>query len=66
MAWLADHWNESADGKTNRFGPYGPEYRVGDILRQLPDGDYSVEVTSVATAEVTELRWSLMQDDPRT
>ncbi len=51
-------------GKIKRFGPFGPQYEVGQALRQLEDGDWMVEVTMVETGEKAEYRLTHLSDDP--
>ncbi len=51
-------------GKIKSFGPFGPKYEVGRILRQLEDGDWMVEVTLVETGEKVEYRLTRLADDP--
>ena len=51
-------------GKIKCFGPFGPKYEVGQVLRQLDDGDWMVEITMVETGEKTEYRWTRLTDDP--
>jgi hypothetical protein len=51
-------------GQIKSFGPFGPKYQVGRILRPLDDGDWLVEITLVETGEKTEYRWSHLCDDP--
>lgn len=51
-------------GKIKSFGPFGPKYEVGQVLRQLEDGDWLVEITMVETGEKAEYRLSHLSDDP--
>ncbi|MEN3161472.1 DUF5397 domain-containing protein [Tistrella mobilis] len=51
-------------GKIKCFGPFGPKYEVGHVLRQLDDGDWMVEVTMVETGETAEYRLTHLSDDP--
>ena len=51
-------------GQIKSFGPFGPKYEVGQVLRQLDDGDWMVEVTMVETGEKAEYRWTRLTDDP--
>lgn len=51
-------------GKIKSFGPFGPKYEVGRVLRQLDDADWLVEVTLVETGEKAEYRLSRLADDP--
>jgi Family of unknown function (DUF5397) len=51
-------------GKIKSFGQVGPKYEVGQPLRQLPDGDWMVEVTLVETGEKAEYRLTRVFDDP--
>lgn len=51
-------------GKIKSFGPFGPKYEVGPVLRWMDDGDWMIEVTMVETAEKAEYRWTHMFDDP--
>ena len=48
-------------GKIKSFGPFGPKYEVVQLLRQLDDGDWMVEVTMV---EKAEYRLTRLTDDP--
>jgi hypothetical protein len=50
--------------KIKSFGAFGPKYEVGQVLRQLDDGDWLVEVKMVETGETTEYRMSHILDDP--
>ena len=52
-------------GKIKSFGPFGPKYEVGQVLRQLDDGDWMIEVTMIETGEKAEYRWTHMSDDPQ-
>ncbi|TVR97440.1 MAG: hypothetical protein EA406_09395 [Rhodospirillales bacterium] len=51
-------------GRIKSFGPFGPKYEVGRVLRELGDGDWLVEVTLVETGEKAEYRLSRLSDDP--
>ncbi len=51
-------------GKIKSFGPFGSKYEVGNVIRQLNDGDWMVEVTMVETGEKTEYRLTHLTDDP--
>jgi hypothetical protein len=51
-------------GKIKSFGPLGPKYEVGHVLRQLDDGDWLIEVTMIETGEKVEYRWTRLNDDP--
>ncbi len=51
-------------GRIKSFGPFGPKYEVGDALRPVDDGDWSVEVTLIESGEKAEYRWTQMNDDP--
>jgi hypothetical protein len=51
-------------GKIKSFGPFGPKYEVGQLLHQLEDGDWMVEVTMVETGEKSEYRLTRLADDP--
>ena len=51
-------------GQIKSFGPVGPKYEVGPLLRPLRDGDWMVEVTLVETGEKAEYRLSRLNDDP--
>lgn len=51
-------------GKIKSFGPFGPKYKIGHILRQLDDGDWMIEITMIETGEKTEYRWTRLSDDP--
>lgn len=51
-------------GKIKSFGPFGPKYEVGQLLRQLTDGDWMIEITMVESGEKAEYRLTRMDDDP--
>ncbi len=52
-------------GKIKSFGPFGPKYEVGHLIRQLEgNGDWMVEVFLVETGETVEYRLSHLEDDP--
>ena len=51
-------------GKIKSFGPVGPKYEVGEVLRPLDDGDWMVAVTMVETGEKAEYRLTHLNDDP--
>jgi hypothetical protein len=51
-------------GKIKSFGPFGPKYQVGPVLRPWGDDDWMVEITVVETGEKTEYRWTHLNDDP--
>ncbi|MDB5816907.1 MAG: hypothetical protein JWQ11_547 [Rhizobacter sp.] len=51
-------------GKIKTFGPVGPGYKVGEVIRQLDDGDWLIEITMIQTGEKAEYRLSHMRDDP--
>jgi hypothetical protein len=51
-------------GKIKSFGPVGPAYQVGALIRQLDDGDWLIEITMIETGEKVEYRLSRMRDDP--
>lgn len=51
-------------GQIKSFGPFGPKYEVGQVLRQLDDGDWMIEVTMIETGEKVEYRWRHLSDDP--
>lgn len=51
-------------GKIKSFGAFGPKYEVGQLLRQLDDGDWMVEVVLVETGEKAEYRLTHVNDDP--
>lgn len=51
-------------GRIKSFGPFGPKYEVGHVIRQLDDGDWLVEVTLVETGEKAEYRLARLADDP--
>ncbi len=54
----------SPSGQIKSFGPVGPKYEVGRILRRLDDGDSIFEVTMVETGETAEYRLTDILDDP--
>ncbi|MEW6597174.1 MAG: DUF5397 family protein [Pseudomonadota bacterium] len=51
-------------GLVKSFGPFGPKYRVGRVLRPLEDGDWLIEIAMLETGESAEYRLTRMQDDP--
>ena len=51
-------------GKIKTFGPFGPKYEVGEVLRSVGDNDWMVSITLVESGEVTEYRLSRLLDDP--
>lgn len=51
-------------GKIKSFGPFGPKYEVGHVLRQLGDVDWLVEITMVETGEKAEYPLTQLLDDP--
>jgi hypothetical protein len=51
-------------GKIKSFGPLGPKYEIGQLLRQLPDGDWMVGITLVESGEPTEYRLARLIHDP--
>ena len=51
-------------GKIKSFGPFGPKYEVGPVVRPLDDGDWMVEITMVETGEKAEYRWTHLREDP--
>lgn len=51
-------------GKIKSFGSFGPKYEVGNVLRQLDDGDWIIEVTLIETGEKAEYRWTHLNEDP--
>ena len=51
-------------GTIKSFGPFGPKYEVGRVLRQLDDGDWMVEITLVESGEKAEYRRCHLIDDP--
>jgi hypothetical protein len=51
-------------GKIKSFGPFGPKYQVGPVVRPWGDDDWMVEITVVETGEKTEYRWTHLNDDP--
>ena len=51
-------------GKIKSFGPFGPKYEVGPVLRRLEDGDWMVQITLVETGERTEYRLTRLTEDP--
>ncbi|MDP4027501.1 MAG: DUF5397 family protein [Gallionella sp.] len=53
-----------AVGKIKSFGAFGPKYEVGQLLRQLDDGDWMVCIKMVETGEETEYRYTHLLDDP--
>ncbi len=51
-------------GEIKSFGAFGLKYEVGEIARQLEDGDWAVKVKLVETGEESEYRYSRLQSDP--
>ena len=51
-------------GKIKSFGPLGPRYEIGPLLRTLPDGDWMVAITLVESGEKTEYRLAHLIEDP--
>jgi hypothetical protein len=51
-------------GRIKSFGPVGPKYEVGQVLRPLPDGDWMIAITLVESGEITEYRLGHLIDDP--
>lgn len=51
-------------GVIKTFGPYGPKYQVGQLLRPLGDGDWMVEVLLIESGERTEYRLAHLIRDP--
>ena len=51
-------------GKIKSFGPFGPKYEVGQVLRRKDDGDWVVEVTLVDSGERAEYRLTRLLEDP--
>jgi Family of unknown function (DUF5397) len=52
-------------GKIKSFGPFGPKCEVGQVQRQLDDGDWMIESTMVESGEKAEHRWTHLTDDPQ-
>ena len=51
-------------GHIKSFGPIGPKYEVGQLIRPLDDGDWLVEVTMIETGKKEAYRWTQMKNDP--
>lgn len=51
-------------GRIKSFGPFGPKYEVGQVLRRKDDGDWVVEVTLVDSGERAEYRLTRLLEDP--
>lgn len=51
-------------GLIKSFGPIGPKYEVGQLLRQLENGDWMIEITLVESGEKAEYLLTHMLDDP--
>lgn len=51
-------------GKIKSFGPFGPKYEVGQVLRRKDDGAWVVEVTLVDSGEKAEYRLTRLLEDP--
>lgn len=51
-------------GKIKSFGPLGPKYEVGEVLRRKDDGDCVVEVTLVDSGERAEYRLTRLLEEP--
>jgi hypothetical protein len=50
-------------GVIKSFGAFGEEYKVGQPLRPLENGDWMVAITLIKTGEVTEYKLSHIIDD---
>ncbi|MDO9012482.1 MAG: DUF5397 family protein [Gallionella sp.] len=53
-----------AQGKIKSFGVFGPKYEVGNLLRQLADGDWMVRIKLLESGEETEYCYSHLINDP--
>mgnify|MGYP000891987738 CR=1 FL=1 len=51
-------------GKIQSFGPFGPKYEVGQVLRRKDHGDWVVEITLVDSGERAEYRLTRLLEDP--
>ena len=51
-------------GVIKTFGPFGPKYEVGHLLRPLPNGDWAVSIRLVESGEEAEYRLTAVNDDP--
>lgn len=51
-------------GQIKSFCAFGPKYEVGEILRQMEDGDWAVKVKLIETGEESEYRYSHLESDP--
>lgn len=51
-------------GKIKSFGHFGPKYEIGQVLRQINDGDWLIEITMVESGEKAEYRWTHLREDP--
>lgn len=64
MPAVLDMPPELTQGKVKSFGVFGPKYEVGNVLRQLIDGDWMVRIKLVETGEEAEYRYSHLMNDP--
>lgn len=51
-------------GAIKSFGPFGANYRVGEPLYRLDDGDWMVDVVLIESGERAEYRLSRVDSDP--
>lgn len=58
------HLTIAPQGTIKTFGPFGPKYKVGKPIEELPDGDWLIEVTILDSGEKTEYRATHISDDP--
>ncbi len=57
-------WPPVPTGAFKSFGPHGPKYQVGRLLRPLAGGDWMVEVVLIESGERTEYSLAHLMDDP--
>ena len=58
------HPPTAPSGRIKSFGALGPKYEVGAPLREVPDGDWMVEITLIDSGEKAEYRLTHIDDDP--
>lgn len=51
-------------GTIKSFGPFGPKYEVGHVIRPAEGSDWIVEITLVESGESAEYRLSRIVEDP--
>ena len=51
-------------GVIKAFGRVAEQYEVGNVLRQIENGDWMMEIIIVASEERAEYRLTYIYDDP--